>query len=538
MTLPMTSPMIPHALWPLITLQILMGAFDTLYHHEMTERLAWRPTQRHELQLHAVRNLIYAALFLVLGWREPHGLLAALVIAVLALEVIVTLMDFVEEDLSRKLPASERINHTLLALNYGAILTLLLPVLLAWAVRPTAFAPVSYGAWSAVATVAALGVAVFGLRDLAASRRAERLGLPKAADLVAALPALQTVLVTGATGFIGRRLVAALATAGHHPIVLTRDSSKAAQLAPPFRVVTRLDQIPAETRIDAIVNLAGEPIADRLWTAARRRRILASRLRVTRDVVHLIARLAHKPAVLVSASAVGWYGLWHDEPLTEFDGGKACFTHRVCEGWERAARAAERLGVRVVRLRIGLVLGTEGGLLARLLTPFEFGLGGPLGDGRQWMSWIARDDLVRLIAFCIATPSLAGAVNATAPVPVTNRTFAHELGHALRRPVLMRVPATVLRAVAGDLAGELMLGGQRVLPDKAEASGFKFRYPTLRPALSAMLGTHTALAGDRVARARRPRYFGGRDRGGGLSLRAGLADLAARHRLCDDRLLR
>lgn len=532
----MTPFMTPLALWPLITLQILMGAFDTLWHHRTRERLAWRPAQRHELRLHGIRGLLYAALFLVLGWREPHGVLAMLVIAVLALGVIITLMDFVEEGMARRLPASERINHVLIAVNFGVILAWLLPLLLAWASLPTVLAPAHYGAWSAVATAAAVGVAVFGLRDLAASRRARRLALPNPSELMTALPAGQSVLVTGATGFIGRRLVAALAAAGHQPIVIARDPHKAAQLPPPFRLVTSLDQVASDTRIDAIINLAGEPIADRLWSTERRRRILASRLRVTRDVVRLIARLARKPDVLVSASAIGWYGLWHDEALTEFDGGKACFTHRVCEAWERAARSAERLGVRVVRLRIGLVLGAEGGLLGRLLTRFELGLGGPIGDGAQWMSWIERDDLVRLIAHVIATPSLAGAVNASAPEPVTNRIFARELARALQRPALLRVPRGLLRAVAGDLADELMLGGQRVLPDKAEASGFKFRHPTLREALGALLGT--AHARGRPGRARRPRYFGGRARGRGLSLRAGLAELAARHRLSDERLLR
>ncbi|HUI96605.1 MAG TPA: TIGR01777 family oxidoreductase [Xanthobacteraceae bacterium] len=533
--------MIPLVLWPSITLQIVMGAFDTLYHHEMTERLAWRPAQCRELRLHGIRNLLYAALFLMLGWREPHGVPAMLVIAVLALELIITLMDFVEEDLTRKLPASERINHTLLALNYGAILALLLPPLLAWAARPTALVPADYGGWSMIASIAAAGIAVFGLRDLTAAHRVRRLAPAKAGELMAALPAPKAVLVTGATGFVGRRLVAALAAAGHQPIALVRDPHQAAALPPPLRLVTRLDQIPADSRIDAIVNLAGEPIAGGFWTAARRRRILASRLRVTRDVVRLIERLERKPTVLVSASAIGWYGLWQDEALTEFDGGKACFTHRVCEAWERAAVAAERLGVRVVRLRIGLVLGTEGGLLARLLMPFELGLGGPIGDGRQWMSWIARDDLVRLMAHVIATPSLSGPVNATAPEPVTNRAFAHALAHVLRRPALLRVPAVLLRALGGDLARELMLGGQRVLPDKAEASGFTFRHPTLHHALSAMLGmppSHPGHAGGRAAGARKPRYFGGRARARGLSLRAGWAELAARHRLSDDRLLR
>jgi uncharacterized protein (TIGR01777 family) len=343
------------------------------------------------------------------------------------------------------------------------------------------------------------------------------------------------VLVTGATGFIGRRLVEALAAAGHQPIVLARDPARAARLAPHFRLVTSLDQIPHDTRVDAVVNLAGEPIADRLWTAPRRRRLLASRLRVTRDVVRLIARLEHKPAVLVSGSAIGWYGLWQDEQLTEFDGGKTCFTHRLCAAWERAALFAERHGVRVVRLRTGLVLGVEGGFLSRLLTPFEFGLGGRIGSGRQWMSWIERDDLVRLIAHVIATPSLTGAVNATAPAPVTNAAFTRELARALRRPAILPVPAALLRRLAGDLADELLIGGQRVLPDKAEASGFVFRHPTLADALSALLGARGGHAGRHEPKRR---YFGGRARGRGLSLRSSLAALAARHRLSDDRLLR
>ena len=475
-------------LWALIVAQLAMGLFDIVYHHEMTERLAWRPAQRRELVLHGIRNLAYAALFLVLGLFEPHGLWAALVIAVLAAEIVVTLIDFVEEDLSRRLPGSERVTHALLALNYGAILALLVPVLLGWAREPSTIVPAWYGLASMLAPLAALGVVIFGLRDFFAARRTLRLVRGNAAELVRALPGRQHVLVTGATGFIGHRLVEALVSAGHEVTVLARDPAKAATLLPPFRLITRLDQVADDAVIDAVINFAGEPVANGLWTRAKRRRILASRLRMTRGVVELMGRLTRRPAVLISGSAIGWYGAWQDEALTEFDGGKRCFGHRVCEAWEGAAKKAEALGTRVVRLRIGLVLGTEGGMLGNMLAPFEFGLGGPIGDGRQWMSWIELDDLLRLIAHVMANPQVRGAVNATAPVPVRNSTFAQELARALRRPALLRMPASLLHRLAGDLADELLLSGRRVLPDKAAASGFKFRHEKLPGALSAILG--------------------------------------------------
>jgi hypothetical protein len=368
-------------LWGLIAAQIVMAAFDTIYHHELIERLAWRPSQHNELALHAARSLIYAVLFASLGFAEVRGAWAVLAILALAAELVITLTDFVEEDLTRKLPASERVVHTLLALNYGAILVLLLPVLIDWSGERTAVVPAFYGFWSILAALAAVGAVLFGWRDLATKLRSERLGRDGAKELVNTLTDRQAVLVTGATGFIGSRLAEALSAAGHEVIVLARDPTRAAALRPPFRLITGLDQLPGSTRIDAIVNLAGEPIANGLWTRTRRRRILSSRLRMTASVVRLVARLEQPPKVLISASAIGWYGLWQNESLTEFDGGKVCFTHRVCEAWEQSARRAQRYGVRVVRLRIGLVLGTEGGLLSRLLIPFEFGLGGPIGSG-------------------------------------------------------------------------------------------------------------------------------------------------------------
>ena len=474
-------------LWGLIAVQIAMGVFDTFYHHEFTERLAWRPSQRYELKLHGVRNMLYALLFLVLGWLEVHGAFAIAVIAVLVVEVLITLMDFVEEDLSRKLPPSERINHTLLAINYGAILILLLPVLMGWALQPTGVKP-AYMPWlSIIAAASALGAALCGLRDFAAVKRLGRMTEVPAADLAEKLSPRQTVLVTGATGFIGRRLVASLTSGGHHVIALIRNPAKADMLPPPITLITSLDQLHDGARIDAIVNLAGEPIGNGLWTDDKRREILASRINMTEDVVKLMARLERRPAVLVNGSAVGWYGLWQDQVLTESAKSHACFSHELCKAWESVAQRAAGYGVRVVCLRIGLVVGTEGGLLTRMLTPFEFGLGGPMGSGNQWMSWIERDDLVRLIVHAIAKADISGPINATAPIPVTNGKFTEELGRRLRRPAIFRIPAALLHRAAGDLADELLLGGQRVIPNKALSSGFVFRHETLRSAFEAIL---------------------------------------------------
>ncbi|HUO93586.1 MAG TPA: TIGR01777 family oxidoreductase [Rhizomicrobium sp.] len=484
----MTSTLV----WTLIAVQIAMGAFDTLFHHELTERLPWRTTQRRELLLHGARNLLYAFLFVTLGWFEADGLFAVVAMAVLGAELVITLMDFVEEDMSRKLPASERINHTLLALNYGAILVLIVPVLLGWAHKGTGWNSANHGWWSVLASLAAIAVVVFGARDLAASLRTKRLMLKPAGALATALPRHRTILVTGATGFVGCRLVEALVAQDHSVIVLTRDPKKALALPPPFQLVTDLDQIAPDTRIDAVVHLAGESISGGLWTEARKRAVIQSRVTLIRAIERLVARLAHRPAVFVNASAVGWYGLRDDEPLTEYGDSRPCFSHESCAACEAAALELAEFGIRVINLRIGLVLGTEGGLLARLLAPFEFGLGGPIGAGKQWMSWIARDDLVRLIVHVIATPSLSGPVNATAPGPVQNREFARELGHALHRPALLPLPATPLRLLGGEFAKELLLGGQRVLPHKALGSGFAFRHPDLRGALHAILGTKVA----------------------------------------------
>jgi hypothetical protein len=474
--------------WWLINLQITLGAFDVIYHHELTERLAWRATASRELRLHATRNWLYAVLFLALGWTWPTGLLALAAILVLAIEVAITLWDFVEEDQSRRLPGSERILHTLLAINYGAILALLVPELIAAAELPTGLVLVLHGWQSLLVTLAAGGVVLFGLRDWAMSRRVAAFARAPAAGLVAALPPRQRILVTGGTGLIGSRLVEALAAAGHDVIAHARSAEGASRLARPVALVTALREIPADTPVDAIVNLAGAPIASWPWTLSNRLRILRSRLRTTRDIVRLVERLEHRPRVLVSGSAIGFYGNRGEETLDERSANGLGFAARLCAAWEREARRAEALGVRVVAVRTGIVLDRDGGMLARLLPVFDLGLGGRVGSGRQWLSWIARDDLVRLIAFAIGRQDISGPLNATAPEPVRNERLSGALADALSRPAVLPLPALPLRIALGEMGEEMLLASQRVLPAKALAAGFVFHHATIVQALGEAVG--------------------------------------------------
>lgn len=475
-------------LWSLISIQVAMGAFDTLVHHEGTERLAWRPSQRRELQLHGVRNFFYMVIFLSFAWLEPHGVWTVTLGGILIFEVLITLWDFVEEDMTRKLPGTERINHTLLALNYGAILALAAPVLWSWALMPTSLSPVSYGWWSIFATVSAAGVGLFSVRDLLAARRSDRLDRGDPARLVQALSPRQKVLITGGTGFIGARFVQALVAADHDVTVLTRNFRKAESLTHPVRLITDLAAINSADHYDAIVNLAGDPVANGLWTARKRSRIIDSRVQMTRALDNLIARLEVKPRVVISGSAVGYYGLRGDSELTEDAAPSPAFVHEVCREWEKSAAMIARQGVRVVTLRIGLVLGVDGGMLARLLTPFEFGGGGTMGDGRQWMTWIEHDDMIRVIAFAIADDALVGPVNATAPNPVRNTEFTQSLAKALHRPAILRFPAWLI-GLLGDMGRETMLSGQRVIPAKLTLHGFTFEHETMLPMLAKITGS-------------------------------------------------
>lgn len=302
------------------------------------------------------------------------------------------------------------------------------------------------------------------------------------------------ITVTGATGLIGTKLVAALRGRGDEVTVLSRRPDDARRQLGVGAVGWHPETEPAPVEAlagrDGVVHLAGEPIAQR-WTRESRERIRASRELGTARLVDGLALSDPRPGVLVSASAVGYYGPRGDERLGEDASRGTGFLADVCEAWERAARAAAGLDMRVVSLRTGVLLDRADGALARMLPPFRIGVGGPVAGGRQFVSWIAPDDLVRMYLAALDDPSWSGAVNATAPEPVTNRAFAYALGRALHRPAVLPVPALALRALYGEMAS-VVTTGQRALPVRALEHGFDFRHATVDEALEAALAPVSA----------------------------------------------
>ena len=293
------------------------------------------------------------------------------------------------------------------------------------------------------------------------------------------------ILITGGTGLIGEALCRSLLAQGQRVSVLTRSVARASGRVPSG--VHPVEQLDTAGQVDAVVNLAGENLSAGRWTARRKREFVDSRIGMTQRLVSWMAAQPQRPSVLVSGSAIGWYGPRDDRMLDEEASPGDDFSARLCRLWEEEAGKAEAIGVRVCRVRTGIVLAADGGALKQMLLPFRLGLGGPMGDGRQWMSWIARDDLVALIGWLIADPAARGAYNGTAPQPVTNARFAQALGSALHRPALLRTPAFALRLLFGEMA-DLMLSGQRVVPRRAISEGFVFKYPDLPSALQSVLG--------------------------------------------------
>jgi uncharacterized protein (TIGR01777 family) len=302
---------------------------------------------------------------------------------------------------------------------------------------------------------------------------------------------MKTILVTGGSGFIGRNLCKRLASAdkqilAEKIIVLSRNPKKAAKVLPDsVQIISDLNQL--SQPVDILVNLAGEPIADRRWSAKRKAMISQSRIQTTEALYEYFKQADKPPSIVISGSAIGYYGggMANNQPVTEDGAVAPNFSSQLCADWENAAQQFERLGSRVCYLRTGIVLG-EQGALSKLLPPFKLGLGGPIATGQQWMPWIHIDDMMAIIIYAIQN-NISGPINCAAPKPVTNKEFAKTLGEVLKRPAIAPMPAPIVKLLFGQMGDELMVQGQPVVPQKLQQQGFKFYYSDLRSALSELL---------------------------------------------------
>ncbi|ADO47681.1 TIGR01777 family oxidoreductase [[Enterobacter] lignolyticus] len=291
------------------------------------------------------------------------------------------------------------------------------------------------------------------------------------------------ILITGGTGLIGRHLIPRLLELGHQIIVVTRSPEKARQrLDARVGLWKGLDACQNLDGIDAVINLAGEPIADKRWTAQQKQRLCDSRWQITQRLVDLLRAGTRPPAVFISGSAAGYYGDLGEVVVTEDEPPHNEFTHKLCARWEQIAQQAQSDVTRVCLLRTGVVLAPRGGILSKMTPAFKLGLGGPIGSGRQYLAWIHVDDMVNGILWLLDNP-LSGPFNMVSPYPVRNEQFAHALGHALNRPAIFRTPAAAIRLLMGE-SSVLVLGGQRALPKRLEDSGFAFRWYDLEEALA------------------------------------------------------
>lgn len=297
----------------------------------------------------------------------------------------------------------------------------------------------------------------------------------------------QSILITGGTGFLGSALTFKCLQQHYQVTVLSRNADKVVRaFGNQVKAVTRIEELPDAGSFAAVVNLAGAGIFDQRWNEARKQILRESRIALTQQIVDWIARSDGVPAVLVSGSAIGVYGEHGDEALTENSQPRPDFSQQLCADWEQTALQAQAMGTRVCLIRTGLVLGLGGGLLKRMLLPFRFGLGGRLGNGQQWMSWIHLQDWLAIVQLMIDNPGLQGAYNATSPAPVTNQVFSAALAAVLNRPMLMPLPEALLKVMLGEMA-ELVLGSQRVLPQRLLDAGFQFQHTQLQSALGDIL---------------------------------------------------
>ena len=298
------------------------------------------------------------------------------------------------------------------------------------------------------------------------------------------------ILITGATGLVGSALLAAFARDGHMVCRLVRPGTRTEGGSPgAFDVTWNAESGElggAAVGAEAVVNLAGASITER-WNESRKKLIRASRVDNTQALVTALGKMNAKPEVLVNASAIGFYGSRGDELLTESSAPGNDFLAGTCKSWEQAASGAEQFRTRVVLARFGIILAKHGGALPKMMAPFKFGVGGRLGSGKQWMSWIALDDVIAILRLAITTRDWRGPINVVAPEPVTNAEFTKELANTLHRPAIFPAPAFALRLAMGEMADALLLGSQRVLPERLRSAGFQFKHPSLRRALHDIL---------------------------------------------------
>jgi uncharacterized protein (TIGR01777 family) len=276
---------------------------------------------------------------------------------------------------------------------------------------------------------------------------------------------------------------------GHKVIIRTRNVTL---LRPSVRGINQLQDLDVDEIIDVAINLAGEPIADKRWSHQQKNLILNSRLSITQEFIDYFKKATHKPKVFISSSAIGYYGIkvsedGINEPISESSNGDASFSSELCQQWESLALQSDTLGIRTCLLRTGIVLGKDGGALNKMLPIFKLGIGGKIGSGKQWMPWIHISDMITVVDYCIANTSINGAINCTAPNPVTNREFTKDLAHTLKRPAILNIPEWLITLVLGQMGKELLLCGKKVMTSKLKSLGFTFEYERLAPALIEIL---------------------------------------------------